>query len=264
MIAFLFSSGRSLSLGTVLLALVLLIILSQTRTAALAVALSVVLVSLLLMFRRNRSGQRSHRPRAIIIGITLLLAAVGLTAIVPQVRDAVVDFTLKRGEGTVKEALVRGRMYGAAGQLDNFLASPAIGHGFGVSPFAEANTKVVKFYGIPISAPVEKGFLPTAILEEVGLIGAALFLWWLAAATRLVAKGQTGIFEALFAAALFVNAGEYIFFAMNSLGLLNLLLISLAIADGQTIQATKRTRPGRNSTVEQATSYPSFTESPHG
>jgi hypothetical protein len=133
-----------------------------------------------------------------------------------------------------------------------------------VSPFAEANTKVVKFYGIPISAPVEKGFLPTAILEEVGLIGAALFLWWLAAATRLVAKGQTGIFEALFAAALFVNAGEYIFFAMNSLGLLNLLLISLAIADGQTIQATKRTRPGRNSTVEQATSYPSFTESPHG
>jgi len=211
--------------------LVASIALSQARTAALAVAFSVTLVSTVLLFRGKGGFLVAQKRKAIIFGLAAVALGSSVLLFVPSAQDLALNFVFKHEAQTVEEALET-RSGGVESQLENFLKSPILGNGFGVPADGHFRSGVVEVFGLPISAPVEKGFLPTAILEETGVLGTALFFWWLLFAFHLACKGRSGVFEALFAAAFFVNFGEFSFFSVNSLGLLNFALIGVAVAHG--------------------------------
>jgi len=69
-------------------------------------------------------------------------------------------------------------------QVHNFMTSPWIGRGFGVYADGVFPSGVKLFAGIPVSAPVEKGVLPTAVLEETGVLGFACLAYLIYALVR--------------------------------------------------------------------------------
>jgi hypothetical protein len=211
--------------------LVTSIILSQARTAALAVTCSVVLVSTILLFQEKKRFAATQKGRAVFLFLAAIVLGSSVLLFVPKVQEIAWNFVYKHDSQSVEEAL-QTRSGGVEAQIENFMKSPFLGNGFGVPADGRFRGEVVEVFGLPISAPIEKGFLPTALLEETGILGTSLFLWWLLLAFHFVCKGRIGVFEALFAAAFTVNIGELSFFSMNSLGLLNLVLISMAIVHG--------------------------------
>ena len=208
--------------------LIAAIILSQARTAALAVTFSVILVFMILLFQSKDGFLAAQKRKAILFGLAAVALGSSVLLFVPAAQELAWSFVFKHDSQSVEEA-IQTRSGGAESQIDNFIKNPILGNGFGVPADGRFGGEVVEVFGLPISAPVEKGFLPTAILEETGILGTTLFFWWLLLAFCYACRGQSGIFGALFAAAFFVNFGELSFFSVNSLGLLNFALISVAI-----------------------------------
>jgi hypothetical protein len=231
-IKFIFAKKRKWLDILLMLAFVVTIILSQTRTSALAVLCSVLVVYLILLFGTNYQTQTASKGGAVLITLALCLMGGSALLFIPDIKDEASEFVFKRGTENVEEEFMRSRGAGAVYQFSHFLESPLMGHGFGVPSSGRFHREATEIYGIPISAPAEKGFLPTAILEETGVLGTSFFLWWLFAAFRLVCRDRSGIPASLLAAGIFVNLGEMSFFSVNSLGLLFFALISVAIAHG--------------------------------
>ena len=79
--------------------------------------------------------------------------------------------------GGLTEAFAESRESLIDRSMDNFRQYPIAGIGFGVpSDTSQELFEVKRVGGIPISASVEKGSLPSATLEETGIIGAGLCL----------------------------------------------------------------------------------------
>jgi hypothetical protein len=145
-------AGVTLALTTVVL------FTSNTRTAALAVVLG-LLSAMFLGILRERAGRKEAIKSwgvAIVIGILMLAMVLSISGL----RDATVEFIFKRGDGdTVEEAFMASRGDGVELQWLRFLEKPLTGHGFGIYPGGQMSSKPATFMGLPISAPVEKGFL---------------------------------------------------------------------------------------------------------
>ena len=88
-----------------------------------------------------------------------------------------------------------------------------------------------QFGGIPLSAPVEQGFLPLATIAQIGIVGSLFVFTFLLSVFRL-ARGDSGETSALFAAVLGVNLGEMIFYSVGGLGILMWALLSLFAVSG--------------------------------
>ncbi len=99
----------------------------------------------------------------------------------------------------------------------------------GIYPSGDVPSGVKTFLGIPISASTEKGFIPTAVLEETGLIGTVFWLYFIFSLIRLALKSNDIRWIAMFFGCLFVNVGEAVFFSVGGIGLHLWLLIGLAI-----------------------------------
>lgn len=213
---------------------VVLIILTRARTGAFAVMLALGVVFIGRLLGRRRAHQASL-GRAILVlslaGSALLFVALATG----QVGKVVTDFAYKdtekkqRDEGDVYSAYYASRGSGVIAEWRNFLSSPWLGNGFGVYPNGKFPSGVVEFAGIPISAPVEKGFLPSAILEEGGVVGAtslALLIFWLG---RSAWRAHDLRWRALFVACIGVNVGESVLLAPGGIGLIMWLLMGAAI-----------------------------------
>lgn len=213
---------------------VVLIILTRARTGAFAVMLAVGVVFIGRLLGRRRA-QQAGLGRALLI---LSLAATALLFVAlatGRVGKVVTDFAFKdtekkqRDERDVYSAYYASRGSGVVAEWNNFLSSPWLGNGFGVYPNGKFPSGVVEFAGIPISAPVEKGFLPTAVLEEGGVVGAAslaLLIIWLG---RSAWRTHDLRWRALFVACLGVNVGECVFLAPGGIGLIMWLLMGAAV-----------------------------------
>lgn len=204
---------------------------SGARTAAAALVLGGGL-SLLTSLRGLRSqilGQASLlRSR---LGALLLLALLSLALLrLGSLQQSVVAFLMKGGQHrSLLEAYddTRGALIRTS--WANFRERPTTGIGFGVA--SDASLLQVHrdpFMGIPIGASVEKGFLPAAVLEETGIIGAAMLLLLISAlATAVVGNRGTLYGTWVFWTCLLVNFGEMVFFSLGGLGLHVWLLIGL-------------------------------------
>jgi len=109
---------------------------------------------------------------------------------------------------------------------ENIEATPFQGIGFGLpsSPHL-LNVKRDSVLGLPVSAVVEKGVLPVAVLEELGVFGfGAVVLWLLPVVIKSARHGVGPL--AIVIAVLLLNMGEAFFFSTGGMGLFSTILIA--------------------------------------
>jgi hypothetical protein len=109
---------------------------------------------------------------------------------------------------------------------------PMLGYGFGVSPDSETfqDPDSSHLWGMPLSAPIEQGFLPLATIAQIGVVG-ALFIVPFLFSMYLSARRNSPEDAGLFVAVIGVNFGEMIFFSFGSMGgLVRVILVFLAVS----------------------------------
>ncbi len=223
----------------VIVLLISLHLFSQARTGILAVALALMVA---FFFGLAKKKSTIYMSKAVMMG--MLVFVFGIIAYISSgdVSDKVDEFLLKGDGSNVSSAFTHSRGGAISSQWNNFIANPLMGTGFGVYPNGMHPNSVSYFHGIPISASVEKGFLPTAILEEVGLIGFLLFLNIIYSLGKFVFNDYEVKWVAMFAACLFVNLGESIFFGINGISQWFWVLIALCIAQGNNSKWNRRSQ----------------------
>ena len=231
----------------------ILIFLTRARTGASATLLAIGVVLLVRMLsQRAQSHARLGKPLLLF----LIVGAAGIAMAVTsgKLSSLVRDFAYKGTETQNRDlgdAFYVSRGGGVLAQWGNFRSSPLVGHGFGVYPDGVFPSGIVEFHGIPISAPIEKGFLPTAILEECGIPGGVSLVLLISWFARGVWRGSDMRWRAMFVAALGVNLGECVFLAPGGLGMIHWLLIALSLQAYRVDQATgARLRSARASGVQ--------------
>jgi hypothetical protein len=215
----------------VALALMVLIVLSKARTAGFAAGIGVVAVLVGRALGRRRLGQAAL-GRPILICTLACIALVGAAATTGGVSKIVSNYLYKGTEGQVNnldQAFYNSRGGGAVDEWNDFLRRPLLGNGFGVYPDGHFPSGVQTFDGIPISAPIEKGFLPTAILQEGGALGGALLLLIIGSLCRRAWRNTDLRWRAMFVACLGINVGECVFMSPGGIGMFDWLLLTLAM-----------------------------------
>jgi len=158
------------------------------------------------------------RP-AVMVGLLAVLAlgALQWTA----VQSSVESFLAKDdGSASVVAALERSRGALMSRSMANFWEQPLTGIGFGApsNPIGFAQRIEQGPYGIPLGASVEKGFMPTAVLEETGVVGAFLTVVLLVLLFAPVIRHPDPTLFWVMATCLLVNLGEMVFFSAGGMG----------------------------------------------
>lgn len=196
------------------------VIASQARTGIFAGTLA-ILCSLIWFFIR---GVRDNRQviRLRFKPASLILGGLALTSVLfywSTISQGAIEFIAKSSLSGVSEigtaggidSLLRERSNLIVASWNNFTDHPLTGIGFGVPSepyFASATSTQVS--GLPVSVPVEKVFLPTAILEETGVIGSACFFTFLMVLCAPILRYGWFSTVVLFLTAVFVNFGEMV------------------------------------------------------
>lgn len=244
----LFSESKPAWWIIILLAVCLVVILaSEARTAGFSLVLGVVL-SLLLSpifagrpFMNMVPGLRSRR--VMVMSFLVLVTSVVMA---PVISEKIHHYITKSGRadvGNVMEAYDDSRGAGIRLMLQNFNRHPYAGIGFGIASIPESmNIRRDPFFNLPMSASVEKGVTPIAVLEELGFFGALLFGGWVV--MLLKGSARSGLVPfAVCLAILLINIGEATLFSPGGMGMLYLILLAWAYARGQAaIQRKKAIR----------------------
>jgi hypothetical protein len=246
MVVYLFCLGRFtaykrrwvLKLLTVCLLVCLLLSSSRTGTIALLAGLTVAIVYYLasqrgatLVARLKQSGSGVE-----IVAIFCCLALVVVdTASQGKLRERVAAFatkTLHTGHYDIYRDRALDRIIfsrkGQVGRMvENIREHPTIGIGFGVSTSARFESRMTL-----VSAPTEKGFLPLAVVEETGFVGALFFVLFIGAVYRDLIQRRNGPGMAMFSALLGANVGEMMFFSFGGHGLLMWIMVGAGLIMG--------------------------------
>jgi hypothetical protein len=118
----------------------------------------------------------------------------------------------------------------------NFLETPLIGIGFEVSYSEYFRQNATLF-----NAPIEKGFMPMAVLEETGLIGTFFFLIFLGSLIASLCRDLNVPGLVLLFTFLAVNCGESMFFSLGGHGAYGWLMTAAGMMLGPHCKAMKRT-----------------------
>lgn len=195
--------------------------LAGSRTGAASLVVGLVVIFGILMIWKGRGLRRLNKRLSPVGAILLVVAALGGLVAVDvgsggRVSRSVLAFVAKSGgevESVTFDEAISSRKGVIELSYENFKRYPVTGIGFQVATTEYFRQNASFFY-----APVEKGFLPTALLEETGILGTSVFsilvvvwLWHLAAA-----RNAPGLVQ--FVALLFINLGEVSIFAMAGHG----------------------------------------------
>ncbi len=207
---------------------------SLARTAFFAVLLGVSfsILSFTLVKRKLKNKMMQRYPLSISTFSIIIFVGVFSVANYSDVQNRLTEFLEKDAINvSLSDQFEVSRGMKIENSFDEFTRSPWMGIGFGIASSAdEMNVEVNETFGIPIGAPVEKGFLPTAILEETGIIGASFLLILLIILSTPVIKHGNLSLCFLFFTCLFVNIGEMIFFSFGGMGLYSWLLMGLVLS----------------------------------
>lgn len=197
--------------------------LSHSRTAMLALLLGTA--TALVLYRNQGAVRINHSAVTVYAFIGGLLLAIILAADTGLIESFVAKYDTSTTD-VDKSLSIRSGLIGK--QLGAFLSYPVFGTGFGLPALNPSDFRMAQAQG-GLSFTTEKGFLPTAILQETGLVGALMFfaLLW-----TLVRRFSTSPDPRLVAAActsLFSNLGEATFFSLGGVGFYHWLWIILAL-----------------------------------
>lgn len=216
---------------------VVFMLMSEARTSV--VATSVGLLTLFVFARpsRNRLGWRIRvnlsRPAIwacvfVAIGATIAADA----ALNGAVQRSVINFFNKGGESDSASLDTNQMMASRTGMIErswnNFRESPIYGIGFQV-----AKTEAFVRGATWLTAPAEKGFLPTAVLEEGGILGATAFVLFLLAYVGELWRERSTPALAMFATFLACNMTEVSIFSPGGSGAFGWIMVgaSLILSD---------------------------------
>ncbi len=213
------------------------IVLSESRTAGAALMLGVTLPLFNIMIFKPRSvgslllGLRSKRM--VFVGVISILGIVLAESMLIQGFEFYMTKSGRSETNEVLEAIVASRGVLVYPMLDNIERNPWTGIGFGVASVPSSMVVVGDpFFGLPISASIEKGVLPIAVMEELGIPGFVLVAAWFWMLIRRATRGGFVPFVVI-TTALLINLGESIFFSPGGLGLLLMVLVGWAATSQQ-------------------------------
>jgi hypothetical protein len=217
-------------IAMLLLALVL-VVLSEARTAGLALVLGLLISALVspqiagVSRREMLPGLRSRRFQVIWVSALIAIFVAG-----PLFIDPIVTFLYKRSD----QATLLGAADASRGPLvqrmmANIADKPLTGIGFGIASVpAQMVIDRDRTTGLPLSAQVEKGVMPVAVLEELGLLGGLAVFAWLWVVVKKGARAGASQFAVLITL-LLVNLGESMYFSVGGMGMLLLVLTTGAV-----------------------------------
>jgi hypothetical protein len=210
---------------------VVLVVMSEARTAGLALVLGVVTAVLVssslsgIPVRQLIPGLASRRLHALA-----LISAMGVVLAGPMLSDRLGTYFKKRSDSAnLLEAAEASR----GGLVDRMTANigkhPLTGIGFGIaSDPATMQVDRDPLLGLPTGAAIEKGVLPVAVAEELGVFGLLLVLAWLWMLARRGARSGVVALSVL-GIVLLTNFGESTLFSPGGVGLLPLILLTWAV-----------------------------------
>jgi hypothetical protein len=186
---------------------------SESRTGLLGLVLSFGL-AILFSFQKSVKSILLNKKFIIPVFVVMILAVPYYS----QIASGVTNFLLKNESSEqVDEALEasRGRLFWAS--FNNFTEQPILGNGFGIAsdPLAMQIDRDPVF-GIPVSASVEKGIAPMALLEENGILGAFLFTLFLYFLIRRPFRQKLLYLTWPILAVIAINLGESAIFSFNA------------------------------------------------
>ncbi|MGD0733402.1 MAG: O-antigen ligase family protein [Terracidiphilus sp.] len=206
----------------------------RTALVAIVLGLSVYLIEVLAR------GGRDSRLRFVSVPLIIMTATLSLLifVVVPDIRQGLAEF-IRKGDiqslSTLEDYQSALQAGSRGKQIFNVLAivdqDPWFGFGFGVDPDSEKsmNANGAQLFGIPLSAPVEQGFLPIATVAQIGIIG-SLFVFPIVISLYYFARQDSPELAGLFVVVLGVNFGEMIFFSFGGQGLtMWMLLVFIAV-----------------------------------
>lgn len=206
------------------------VFLSEARTGALALLFGVLLAW--VASRLGFVGEARERLLGLRSGRVQMLMVVTLASFLISdfsLFKPLTPFMQKRSAATsLLEAYQDSRGARINGMWENIRREPFVGIGFGVA--SEPDSMQIKrdeILGIPIGASIEKGVLPLAVMEEVGIIGFVIFALWIhVIVTRCAKNGVLGFATTL--SILIANFGEASLLSASGMGLLPMLILGWA------------------------------------
>ena len=222
----------------------LLLFLTRSRTGLLAFGVAVVVITFYALQKSTLQLQLKNRMKEFLIAGCFLMA---VAAIIFEIRSqAMTKWILKwdAGESTeemnVLESIASTRMGLIGNNMYDFGKNPLLGMGFQV---VEDHKYLYQEGKISlISAPIEKGVLPTMVLGEGGILGGIVFVCFLITFYGYFIRKKYVATITLFTTFLATNMGEASFFSPGGPGGLYWLI---SIAGGMCIDylSQMRNRP---------------------
>lgn len=214
-----------------LLCVPFLIYKTSSRTAMGTLVAGLCFAIYQLVNARNIKAKWKARVTSASLSVVALCSIFIL--VVPQMRNGIAKYILKY-ENNVKmsdvsiEQTFSTRQGKVDQQIRNFKSRPAIGWGFQVSE--EIYMQVLQGEKISmLSAPVEKGVWVTAILEEGGVFGLALYLLFFFVVLGSLLSQKLSVACTVFVGMHISNLGEMSMFSLTGTGGLIWLLFFFAI-----------------------------------
>lgn len=212
------------------------VFLSGARTAAFAALGGFMLMGGSLLGSRLRHAALSNLWSLRTVGFAFLLMGT-IVVFMPKVSNVMEGFLQKSNQRPTaglssdpKSILQASRGALMERSMNNFYESPWVGIGFGVPSNLGNFGSVETVGGIPVSASVEKGFMPTAMLEEVGIIGTGFVLFFLGLISLPVVRWGGVAINWMYWTALLMNGGSAIFFSVGGLGLVMWIVVGFCYA----------------------------------
>lgn len=201
-----------------LFAILGLVYLTDSRTALATIFGASFLGIWLFSLVRYRAQVLGMFKRLRILILVAVLAVIGYVVkeayFSPQPFAAVMKYVSKgRGTDLSADELLSGRNLIAQSSFRRFLDNPVFGIGFGTDLSYEFQARA-RWY----TAPTEKSFIPTAVLEETGLAGGTLFTAFVCAFLVFLYRTPNMPGLLAFIVMLVLNLGEMMFFSFGGLG----------------------------------------------
>lgn len=206
---------------------------TECRTAGLALAIATAFSALVKLVIPNihakTDGNNIIKHRIVILSV---LCAILFSAVITLHPRSVNDYLIKRRSNlsvNIVDIYLDSRGILIDTMISNVKQHPFTGVGFGVSSDQSAmNIYYDPYFNLPISAVIEKGVLPVAVLEETGMIGFIIFS--ILILSFIVAAIKNGFPQLLvLTTVLLTNLGEYTFFSLGGNGMLLILIIAWCV-----------------------------------
>lgn len=221
----------SWSLVSILFVLCLLIFFSKARTASLSLFLGLpisLLFFFILSFLRKKSLLLIFRRKSFFFILFLMLFLLFIFEIIEPINN----FLYGKNTSNINnlfESYKESRGILFQPMIENINKNFITGIGFGIaSDPLSMNIQRDPFLNLPIGAPVEKGTIYIAILEELGIFGFILFIIWVFILFYKAAISSLGSMI-IMVTILLINIGEAVLFSIGGMGLPVLILLTSII-----------------------------------